>query len=289
MEDQKKILIAEDETDNLRLYLEFFKDKDYKILRAADGRQALDMATSDHPDLIIMDWNMPEMSGIEATRRLQEMGLTEDIPIIMATGIMVTSYNLETALEAGAYDFIRKPFDKTELKARINSALKLSASFKQVKSLMKREQELMKAELDKRERELSVNTSFKYHLTENVQRIEKDLDRVHALSSDPVKQVIKEIKKRLNSFSDTEKTWDEFKIHFENVNRGFFDRLNEQFPNLTLLDQRICAYVKMGLGNREIAQINYVETDSVKRSISRLRKKLDLESGMTLRDFIADF
>jgi signal transduction histidine kinase len=85
------------------------------------------------PDIIICDWEMPVMNGIDAIKNLKQDDLTKDIPIIMATGVMTSPENLNTALTAGAIDYIRKPIDPIELLARINSSLKLAKSYTEIK------------------------------------------------------------------------------------------------------------------------------------------------------------
>lgn len=131
----KNILLADDNPDNLQTIFEILTKAypSYKILKANNGKIACKLAESRLPDLIITDWEMPEMDGIETIKYLKQQPSTADIPIIMASGIMTSSQNLETALNAGAVDYIRKPIDKIELIARVNSMLKLSDSYKFIK------------------------------------------------------------------------------------------------------------------------------------------------------------
>ena len=66
-----------------------------------------------------MDWQMPVMDGIEATKQLKLNDTTKDIPVIISTGIMIDSSDLSAALIVGAVDYLRKPFDEIELIARV--------------------------------------------------------------------------------------------------------------------------------------------------------------------------
>jgi len=131
------ILVVDDKPDNLKIIVDFLKESSsfYTILKAPNGKIACKLAEKKLPDLIITDWEMPEMDGIETIKYLKAKQTTKDIPIIMATGVMTSVKNLETALEAGAIDYIRKPIDKIELIARVNSSLKLSESYKEIISL----------------------------------------------------------------------------------------------------------------------------------------------------------
>ena len=289
MEPIQKILIAEDEADYVRSYIDFFKNKPFKVFHAANGRLCLELVKKHEPNLIIMDWNMPEMSGLEATRRLQEEGYTLEIPIIIATGVMITSENLSMALKAGAYDFVRKPLDMVELEARISSALKLSDSFRQIKELQRQEKAFLEEKIHQQQRELTVAMSVKDNIARGLHEIESDLELLKGANREKTTFYVKDIKKKIKDFSNTDRTWDDFRLHFENVNPRFFERLESSFPKLTVYEQRLLAYLKMGMGNKEIAQVCHINADSVKKSIFRLRKKIQLGTDMSLRDFVAEY
>lgn len=130
-----RILIVDDEPDNIRAIRNCFIEADapYTIYQALNGEFALTVAQAELPDLIVTDWEMPSMDGIELIKRLKENKDTADIPVIMCTGVMTTSENLQMALEAGAVDYIRKPIDKIELIARVQSMLQLADSKKSIR------------------------------------------------------------------------------------------------------------------------------------------------------------
>jgi signal transduction histidine kinase len=117
--------------------VEMIEDKfnDCEIFHALDGTTALTISQREIPDLIILDWEMPGLNGIETTQKLKENRETKDIPVIICTGKMTSSKHLEIALNAGAVDYIRKPIDKVELLSRIRSMLLLSESYKNIKRL----------------------------------------------------------------------------------------------------------------------------------------------------------
>jgi len=132
-----KILIVDDDPGNLQAIIEMLEkanDK-YILYQSIRADFALRIAKIELPDIIITDWEMPEMSGIELICNLKKLPETVDIPVIMCTGVMTSSDNLKTALEAGAVDFIRKPVDEVELVARINSIFMLSKSLQYNKKL----------------------------------------------------------------------------------------------------------------------------------------------------------
>jgi len=93
------ILIVDDEPDNLQNLVDAFhaSNLNYRILKAINGRDAVKISEKRVPDIIITDWDMPGMNGIEFIRQVRRMDPTGDIPIIMCTGVMTTSENLKTA------------------------------------------------------------------------------------------------------------------------------------------------------------------------------------------------
>jgi len=130
-----KILIVDDEPDNIKAIRNCLAETDepFTLYQALNGELATKIAFSELPDLIITDWEMPGMNGIELVKRLKQNDNTTDIPTIMCTGVMTSSENLQLALKAGAADYIRKPIDRIELIARVKSMLVLSDSKKKLK------------------------------------------------------------------------------------------------------------------------------------------------------------
>ncbi len=151
----KRILIVDDQAENLQVIADILKydDNSYEIMKAPNGRIALKLISRKIPDLIISDWEMPVMDGIEFIKKLRKDKKTIDIPVIICTGVMLTSENLQTALQAGASDYIRKPVDNIELVARTNSMLQLAAS-KQIVKMQNSELEQQKEEI------MSINDSL---------------------------------------------------------------------------------------------------------------------------------
>jgi two-component system KDP operon response regulator KdpE len=112
---KKRILVVDDDRTLLELLKAHLQRHDYDVVVAEDGAAALRMAYQSHPDLIILDIMMPEISGIEVCKRLREMSNT---PIIMLTALSQENYVIK-ALDAGADDYVRKPYTIGELLARI--------------------------------------------------------------------------------------------------------------------------------------------------------------------------
>ncbi len=133
------ILVVDDEEKNRIAISAVLRHapKPYTVLTAPNGLVGSQIAAEEKPDLIIMDWMMPEMSGLEALMLLKASEETHDIPIIMLTGFG-SSKHVEAALNAGAADYLRIPVDKTELLARVRSAIALAESYSQIKEQSER-------------------------------------------------------------------------------------------------------------------------------------------------------
>ncbi|NJO87986.1 MAG: response regulator [Chloroflexia bacterium] len=134
---QYSILIVDDMPENLDIVIDFLKESglNFKILKAPNGKIACDIAEKKMPNLIITDWDMPVMNGVEAIKWLKNNEVTKDIPVIVMSGAMIQPVDVKTALEFGAVDYIRKPVDKIELIARVNSMLNLFESTNKIKLL----------------------------------------------------------------------------------------------------------------------------------------------------------
>ncbi|TVZ42093.1 two-component system phosphate regulon response regulator PhoB [Alteromonadaceae bacterium 2753L.S.0a.02] len=124
---EKKILVVDDERairDMLRVALEM---ADYAVMEAGDAQEAHQIVVDTRPDLILLDWMMPGMSGIEFARRLKAEEVTREIPIIMLTAKGEEDNKIQ-GLEIGADDYITKPFSPRELVARLKAVLRRSDS-----------------------------------------------------------------------------------------------------------------------------------------------------------------
>jgi len=116
----KKILVVEDELKIARLVRDYLQQAGFAVLEASDGSAALSLAKSKKPDMVVLDLGLPEMDGLDVTRRLRE---TSSVPIIMLTARSEESDRI-VGLELGADDYIVKPFSPKELVARIRAVLR---------------------------------------------------------------------------------------------------------------------------------------------------------------------
>ncbi len=117
-----RILLAEDEKQIADMIAFKLTNSGHQVIRAADGEQALQLALSDPPDLIMLDAMMPVLSGFEVLRRLKADDVVRAIPVIIVTA-KGHERDVLSGLRGGAVDYIVKPFSLKELAARVELAL----------------------------------------------------------------------------------------------------------------------------------------------------------------------
>ncbi len=117
------IVVAEDE-DALATLLQYNLEKEgYRVLLAGDGEEAMIVIDEAKPDLLLLDWMLPKISGIEVCRRLRQKQETRNLPILMLTARGEETDRIR-GLDTGADDYVVKPFSMTELLARIRAVLR---------------------------------------------------------------------------------------------------------------------------------------------------------------------
>jgi pilus assembly protein CpaE len=122
----EKILVVDDDLDTLRLVGMMLERQGYTIVAASNGNQAILMAQSEHPDLILLDVMMPDIDGVEVTRRLRSNEVTKNVPIIMFTAKTQVEDKI-LGFEAGADDYLTKPTQPRELFAHVKAVLARTA------------------------------------------------------------------------------------------------------------------------------------------------------------------
>jgi class 3 adenylate cyclase len=131
------ILVVDDETDNLRIVTDYLRqaNPDYRILQAKNGQIALKIVEKEMPDLVLTDWNMPIMDGLELLKFIKAEERYAQIPVIMQTANTEDSH-LKQAFDAGVMDYIKKPLSHLELLARVRSALDLTRAKQETETLL---------------------------------------------------------------------------------------------------------------------------------------------------------
>jgi len=118
----KRILVVEDTEDNRRIIRDLLTSFDYELLEAADGAEGVAMAQAHHPDLILMDIQLPVMDGYEATRRIRAIPELARVPIVAVTSYALSGDEAKTRA-AGCDGYVAKPFSPRQLLAKIREFL----------------------------------------------------------------------------------------------------------------------------------------------------------------------
>jgi signal transduction histidine kinase len=128
------ILIVDDEPNNFDVIETFLGDQDYQLHYAANGKNAIAGLDACQPDLILLDVMMPGIDGIEVCKRIKAIPKWQIVPIIMVTALNTKS-DLANCLNAGADDFLSKPINSIELRARVNSMLRIKQQYDNIQTL----------------------------------------------------------------------------------------------------------------------------------------------------------
>ncbi|HCT29863.1 MAG TPA: hypothetical protein DIW31_03820 [Bacteroidales bacterium] len=273
-----KILIVDDLVESLKVIVLHLQrsNPEYSLYQSNSSKKAIEIAQKVLPDLIITDWDMPDINGIEFIKTLKGIEATKDIPFVVASGVMITSENLKIALEAGAVDFLRKPIDPIELQARINSALLISKYHKE--SIAQKNRELMEITLN-----LTKNNEFNIDIKNKLHQIVGNKKYINESSPDIFK-IIELLDEKIRTSG-----WDQFTIAFHNVKPNFNKNLLSRFDDLTPSEIKLCGLISLGMSIKDISSLLNQNPDSVKVSRSRLRKKLCLDTNQNLESFLALF
>lgn len=117
-----KILLVEDEPDIIRLVKFTLEQRNFEVVATSNGLAAIEIASTENPDLILLDVMMPVINGYETCERLKKNEKTKDIPVIILSA-KAQKKEVDRALRAGAADFIAKPFSPRQLREKIEKTL----------------------------------------------------------------------------------------------------------------------------------------------------------------------
>ena len=134
---EPSILVVDDKAQNIIATTELLRRMEIgnKIYSAPNGKVGLELARKIQPVVILTDWEMPEMNGIELVRQIKSDPETSEIPIIMITAVMTDFESMNEAFDAGVHDYLRKPFHDLEFFARVRNTLRLQQTFSQLKEV----------------------------------------------------------------------------------------------------------------------------------------------------------
>ena len=137
------ILVIDDEIDNFDVIDTLLCQENYQLHYASGGQEALDLLSTFKPDVILLDVMMPNMSGLEFCRLLKQDSHWRNLPIIMVTSLN-SKQDLARCLDAGADDFIAKPVNSSELRARLKSMLRIKQQYDSLQALLQLREDMVK-------------------------------------------------------------------------------------------------------------------------------------------------
>lgn len=275
MMNRYKILIVDDVAENIRVMADCFEalHPDYILFQATSAKSALDLSMKLKVDIIISDWEMPGMSGIELVRAIKAEPKTAHIPVIIVTGVMLSDSDLQIALSAGAYDYLRKPVERTELAARTNSAI-------QCVKMHLNELAGKDIELTGKSILLARNNQFNIGIAKKLRQLESLVN-----GATEVRSLIDEMLHEIDQ-NAREVNWKHFEMAFQNVHPEFSRNITRKFSDLTPGELRHCILIRLGMSNKDMASVLFQSPDSIKVARSRIRRKLGISNETNLQSFL---
>ena len=284
--DKHKILIVDDEPAILEGIVKYYIEshEPFELFQALNGETALNVVHNVIPDLVLTDWEMPVMDGLQLIAKMKATKEFNEIPVVMMTGYMLTVYDLRTAMSVGAVDYIRKPIDKIELLARTKTMLRISQANKTIR---KQEEDRLNAELERSKKELAIAA---LHLANYQKRNEELLVEIKRLIPYINKEGMEIIRKIVNdNKSNCENDFlNIFESQLRDIHAHFYDRIDNKHPELTPTEKKICTFLKMNLNTKEIAVLLRSTPASIEVIRAKIRKKLGIEHCKSLTGYISE-
>lgn len=266
-------VVDDDPTTVMLLTLLLEKGLDCKVSVANDGQTGVQQAKDLLPNLILMDWLMPDLDGIEAVKLLKDDVLTAIIPVIFITCINDKAV-LMNAYKAGVTDFLNKPINPQELLVRVKSALKMSDFQRENLDTVRKE---MLAQSLKNVYYDGLQSKFL-----NTLKVYKDTTTT---DSNRAETQLKELIRELEA-NTKDKTWDRLETIVQESDPDFLRKLGEKHQNLTRSEIKLCYMLKFNMSTKDISSLTYQTQESVHLARIRLRKKLKLSSDENLTSYL---
>lgn len=275
MKQKNTILIVDDDIDILKYMINVLAEREqFEILQSNSVKNAKLVLSKHTPDLIITDWEMPELSGIDFIRYLKSNSLTANIPVVLLTGKRMDSHDLKIAFEEGVTDFLRKPVDEIELIARIRGIMRLQAA-----------QDALIAQKNK---ELSLHATHLQKNKDELKRLLKELDALKLKIQADSQTAVFFLNKLIRTIGErvSDDNLQDLEFYFNQFYPGFTQRLLEKHPDLLPSELRMCVFLRMSMDSKTIAETLHLTPDSVKTIRKRIRGKMNLERKDNLVQYL---
>jgi CheY-like chemotaxis protein len=265
-----KVLIVDDQIENIKSIVSILENNfsNAILYQANSGKSAMNVINKAIPDIILTDWEMPEMSGLDLVSLLQNDNKLRMIPVLMVTGIMVTKESLKSAFDAGVVDFLTKPVSAVELISRMQSALRI----------VERNNEILKS----KERVIVNQMIQNNDLMSFIKGIHKEIEHIIERTTP---ELFDSLCEKIHNKLDNDNI-NLFKHSYDEVYPDFTKNLLNMFPDLTPKEIKLASLIRLGLSVKELAEIMCVTPDSMKVFRSRLRKKMNLKPEQGFKSFL---
>ncbi|WP_187696370.1 response regulator [Xanthovirga aplysinae] len=280
MKNKESILVIDDEHKARLALEECISVAGYDVIVASTAPMALELLEELPISLIIADWHLPEINGIELLQRIRRGILNNksysDLPFIIITGVYTEAEDLAYAFKLGANDYICKPIHqhKIEIINRIRKALIEDKRYRHSIQQKEKEEEYRNTKV------LAYETmihSFKGKIEEMIAKTPLHKNKLYDLLNEYEKEREKLSNKNLIS------------EEVDSVFPGFLEKLNQFFPVLTKDDLLICSCILLKEGNQTIANRFNMSDESFRKRKTRLKDKLGIQKGNDFYEFLRSF
>ncbi len=280
--DATTILIVDDDESILFTLRIILENEGHQVITASEGIAALHIACTKVPDLIILDWEMPGMHGCEVCRQLKSDPATTAIPVIFFTSHNAPTEKV-TAFEAGAVDYLVKPYSRLELLVRLRTHLALQ----QRQNSLTAEIQKRTVELEEKNRELQeTNLVLKRLLHE----FEEEKQAASRIVQANIEQLILPSLTRITEVSSQQRRQlrDTLVSNLKKISLPVAGKGVEIYSLLTPTELRLLSCIRQGQTSKEIAESMHISLQTVATHRKNIRKKLNISGKkINLAAFIA--
>ena len=309
-----RILIIEDELILKEEIATILKFEGFDVLQTDNGKDGLEIAQNQLPDLILCDIMMPEMSGTDVLKNLMASEETKHIPFIFITALSERT-DIRTGMELGADDYLVKPFSVSELlgsiKTRIEKAetqkKNILASVSLTKKDMSKRMSQLKAQIveqnnnmdllrlekqvqnkNQNEQQSLAGSLINIETSNRLENLEKIVNR-ELQNKQPLinqEQVFVNLHNEMRKQSPIAQQWSVFQLKFSQLYPQFSENLICTFPNLKQPDLAFASAIAMNLSTLQIASLLNITAASVRKNKYRLKKKIGLQKDDKMEVFL---
>ncbi len=276
----RTLLAVDDDAYNRNYIVELLCENipSMQVFVAVDGLQALEILKKRQVDIILLDWEMPRMTGIELLGQMQQNELLKGIPTIMYTGAMTSADYLSQALALGAWDFLRKPTDPTELLARLAAVMRQKDAEQARKAA---ELALISAKNEYLQQEV---TQARQELRANLLRLATKNAFLTEISDYCLQPSAKlpQVSRKISQHLVQQDYWEDFLSKFSRIDGQFIKQMQAKCDGISPAELRMAALIRFGISAKDAASLLNISEDGVKKSRYRLRKRLELGSDDNL-------